>query len=118
MILRISRIVVAYFLASAASGLVVALVVGSPQAAPLITAIIAIYAFPPSLAAIVYGERQGLRNVLNYSAVAVAIGVALPLITFGPRNGWTLPLTGLAFGPIAGALYWYIAGKHAGTSAT
>ena len=106
------RILWGYTLASAASGLVVACVTALPLFF-IIMGLILFYAAAPAALAILAAERFDVRTPAYYCAVATVIGVALPWWVSGREAA--LLITGLLFGPVAGSIYWRIAGRHAGS---
>jgi hypothetical protein len=72
---------------------------------------IGIYAALPALFFVVIGESLRLRRPLYWIAAACLIGMALPVVVLLAR--WYI-LVGLGFGPVAGLIYWRIAGRNAG----
>jgi hypothetical protein len=110
---QLARILAGYAVASFASGIAVAVAIGNPMAAPFIALMIAAYAAAPSLAAILLGEFKPVRSVRYYVVAGTIIGTGLPLVLMG-RSDAFLPIVGLCFGPVAGAIYWWIAGRRAG----
>jgi hypothetical protein len=114
----IAAILLGYALASIASGCVVALAMSLQSGWPgfsvlrdaaVVTMLIAVYAAPPALVAILAGEFTPIRRLTYYCAVATAIGVALPILVSGAIRGNRLIPVGLLFGPAAGWIYWRVA---------
>jgi hypothetical protein len=71
---------------------------------------IAIYAALPSAVMILIGETTMTRGKIYYIVAGSLIGGLLPLLV-GVSE---LALFGLLFGPIAGLIYWRVAGRNAG----
>jgi hypothetical protein len=71
---------------------------------------ISFYAALPSLVAIIIGLWRPINHLLYYAVVATLIGIALPLVV--PRDRG-MAVAGALAGPVAGYLYWRIAGRHA-----
>ena len=110
---RLAWIAAGYLLASVASGIAVALALRSPGLAGVVTLMIAVYALAPALVAILVGEIKPIRHLGYYVVVGTIIGVGLPVVTLRAGD-FFLPAAGLCFGPVAGWIYWRIAGRHAG----
>jgi hypothetical protein len=123
---RLFFILIGYALASIASGIVVGVVyswndiINKPDVqsmlsytlsiCAIVTLFIAIYAALPTVVTVLIGETNVNRSKFYYSIAGCLIGVALPMyaeMTF-------LAPVGLLFGPIAGFIYWRIAGRNAG----
>ena len=73
--------------------------------------LIGMYAALPALVAVVIGEVRAIRHRLYYIVAATLIGMALPVVVGLDR--WYI-LVGLGFGPVAGLIYWFVAGRNAG----
>ena len=119
---RIILVFSGYCLATLASGMFVGGVFhmaeddGSmtmPGIMALAVFMIGIYAALPALVFVLVGEGIRIRARLYYVAAACLIGMALP--AFVGLEHWYI-LVGLGFGPAAGLLYWYTAGRGAGWS--
>jgi len=125
---RVGRIVAAYLLASAASALAVTLVCffftvlgpgpNSVEEAfrlwAIVTLLIAALALVPALVAIGVAEWRPIRHAGYYAAVATVVGIGEAWAVGGGRSGNALLPTGLVFGPVAGWIYWRLAGQRAG----
>lgn len=122
---RLAFILIGYALASIASGIVVWFVYlghsifARPSIAAMfsesfvicgaVTLFIAAYAALPALLVVVIGEIRQIQVWLYYAVAGCLIGGALPVVV-----GMTeLIPTGILFGPIAGLIYWWIAGRRA-----
>ena len=108
-----------YVLATIASGVTVGLIFAFaektmaseiPGLIGFAIMLIGIYAAFPALAAVVVGEATRLRSRLYYIAAATLIGMVLPVAV---GLDWWYILVGLGFGPVAGLIYWFVAGRHA-----
>ena len=120
LVIRLLLILTGYGLASLASGIVVATVFYVSEGDPhmeylglvgLVTVLIAMYAALPAAIAVVLAEALSWRWRLYYIAVACVIGMGLPLFV---GLHWGYVLLGLGFGPVAGMIYWLLAGRRAG----
>ncbi|MBC8037862.1 MAG: hypothetical protein H7X89_11670 [Rhizobiales bacterium] len=123
---RLFFILVGYGLASIASGIVVGVIyfwsdlAKQPSFFGLMSEIIffctivayfiAIFAALPALAVVLCGEWRALRSLGYYAVAGCLIGVALPIVV-GFKD---LIAVGLACGPVAGAIFWRVAGRNAG----
>lgn len=124
-LIRILIIIVAFLLASLVTGYVVygALYLfptgGVGQDAQtagftfglFIAMFVAMFAAMPASCIIALGEFKSWRMWWYYAIAGSAIGLLLGTM-FSPPD-W-FPWLGLGFGPVAGALYWAIAGRNAG----
>lgn len=117
---RILLILAGYALATVASGIFVGTVYyavdGDPSMNPLgliafAIIMIGIYAALPALVFVAVGEGAAFRWKLYYIAAACLIGMALPVVV--ELHRWYI-LLGLGFGPVAGMIYWSVAGRRAG----
>lgn len=117
--IRLLLILTGYGLASLASGIVVATVFYASEGGPhmeylglvgLVTVLIALYAALPAAIAVVLAEALSWRWRLYYIAVACLIGMGLALFVQLPYG---YVLLGLGFGPVAGMIYWGLAGRSA-----
>jgi hypothetical protein len=117
---RILLILAGYSLATIASGIVVGTVFyvfnGDASMNPFgliafAIVMIGIYAALPAFLFVAVGEAMALQFRLYYIAAACLIGMVLPVVV--DLNHWYV-LLGLGFGPVAGMIYWYIAGRRAG----
>lgn len=123
LLIRLALILAGYALATVFSGVGVGIVfhaaenMGGPQPEDPFAIIafaimlIGIYAAAPALVAVAIGEAASIRRKLYYIAAACLIGMALPVLVGLDR--WYI-LVGLGLGPIAGMIYWIIAGRRAG----
>jgi hypothetical protein len=73
--------------------------------------LIGIYAALPALLAVTIGEVRRIQHRLYYIIAATLIGMGLPV--FVGLDRWYI-LVGLGFGPVAGLIYWFVAGRNAG----
>jgi hypothetical protein len=73
--------------------------------------LVSFYAAPWAFLTIAWGEYKSWRMWWYYAAAGALIGMLLEWL-FMSRP--TSPLAGLAFGPVAGAIFWFFAGKKAG----
>lgn len=126
---RLFIILVAYLLAAIASGIVVAFIhfretiFNQPSVAEqfdralmycyFVTLMIVLYAATPTLGVIIYGEWKSVRGARLYVIAGCLIGGVLPLFVDIVEFLYLVPV-GLAFGPVAGWIYWIIAGRRAG----
>jgi hypothetical protein len=122
---RLAFILIGYTLASIASGIVVAGVYGGrgiltkPDIATMltdgfglcaaVTMFIAAYAALPALLVVLIGEFWKIQIWIYYAVSGCLIGAALPVAV----GMYDLIAAGVIFGPIAGLIYWYIAGRKA-----
>ena len=123
---RLFFILTGHALASIASGIIVGLVyawndiinkpdVGSMlshtlSTCAIVTLFIAMYAALPAAVTALIGEITVNQNKFYYSIAGCLIGVALPIYV-----GMTFLLpVGLLLGPVAGLIYWRVAGRNAG----
>ena len=127
---RIAFILLGYALASIASGIVVALVYSGKDmmAKPdfstalrdlfglwaIITLFIAAYAALPALIVVLIGEFRKIHVWIYYAVAGCLIGGILPVLVVMME----LIPTGILFGPIAGLIYWWVAGRRASLRAT
>jgi hypothetical protein len=123
---RLFFILIGYALASIASGIVVGLVyawndiINKPDMHSIlshalgicaaVTMFIGVYAALPAAVTVLIGETTANRNKLYYSIAGCLIGGALPIVV----GIMALIPVGLLFGPLAGLIYWRIAGRNAG----
>ena len=126
LIKRLLFIFLGHGLASAASGVVVAIAyqfsIGKippladiPSILFMISALIAEFAAPPALLVVLFGEAKSVRNLPCYAAAGCLIGVGIPIYL---GMDILFHVIGFAFGPVAGAIYWQVAGRNAGWRAT
>jgi hypothetical protein len=120
LLIRVLLILLGYGLATVASGVTVGLVFAfveetmasdMPELIMLAIMLIGIYAALPALLAVTIGEVRTIQHRLYYIAAATLIGMALPVVVGLER--WYI-LVGLGFGPVAGLIYWFVAGQRAG----
>lgn len=116
----------AYVAAVLAAGLTIAVAaVGAPGDAPITFAVvftvhlfyIGAAAFVPAAIAITLAEIFAIRSVFYYLAVGGALGLAAQQLVFfvGQTELYeTRPVIYVAAGFVGGAVYWIIAGLHAG----
>jgi hypothetical protein len=123
---RLLFILIGYAFASIASGIVVGVVyawkdiINKPDVlsmlsytlsiCAIITLFIAMYAALPAAVTVLIGETTPNRNKFYYSVAGCLIGGALPVFV----EMMTLVPIGLIFGPVAGLIYWRVAGRNAG----
>jgi hypothetical protein len=123
---RLLFILIGYALASIASGIVVGLVFAwndiinktdfqimlsyTLSICAVVTLFIAMYAALPAAVTVLIGETTPNRNKFYYSVAGCLIGGALPVFV----EMMTLVPIGLIFGPVAGLIYWRVAGRNAG----
>jgi hypothetical protein len=138
--LRILDVVVAYLLASIASGFLLANIilvmqiggVGSyvdPFPRPsrdvmgwlflsflVFPAVVALYCAAPFLVAALIGEVGRIRAKSFYllAAILVCLVVDLALLAYHGRDALFFGLKGLPCGAVQGYLYWHFAGRSAG----
>jgi hypothetical protein len=77
----------------------------------IITGLVAIKAALPALLAVIYSEIQPVRSRSYFIAAGFVTGGFTPAFQY--LDLWYYGL-GMGFGPIAGLIYWYIAGRNAG----
>jgi energy-coupling factor transporter transmembrane protein EcfT len=75
----------------------------------MVTMLIALYAALPAAIVVLIGEVCVVRRKLYYAIAGCGIGAALPILV----NMNALIPVGLLFGPVAGLIYWYVAGRKA-----
>jgi hypothetical protein len=122
---RLFFILIGYALASIASGIVVgiydsgSLIVKSDfgimlskgfRMFALLSMVIAIYAALPAVIVVLIGESSLIQNKTYYAIAGCLIGMVLPI--YVGFNG-LIPI-GFIFGPLAGLIYWRVAGRNAG----
>lgn len=122
---RVGRIAEAYLLASIGSGAVIALgfaLLWGPLAVfALVVAVpsVMVLALVPSVALIVWAERNGIRDPAPHVVAGAAIGAVVGLIVLiGPMRltsaALALPVFGLGIaGAVGGWIYHRVASRHA-----
>lgn len=119
---RFLLILLGHVLASVTSGVVVFIAyqfsVGKipsltdiPTILFVISVLIAAFAGPPAFLVVLIGEAKSVRNLAYYAVAGCLIGFGIPLY-LGMEI--LFQVIGLAFGPVAGAIYWRVAGRNAG----
>jgi hypothetical protein len=125
---RLFFILLGYGLSSISSGFVVALVMMItqmyfPDASRdpgrqsllenfyLATILISLLAAGPALIVISIGEWWAIRRKRYYAIAGVLIGLGLSLLFY--LMDW-FPYVGAGYGSVAGLIYWFVAGRHAG----
>ncbi|NMD09295.1 MAG: hypothetical protein GYA66_15095 [Phyllobacteriaceae bacterium] len=122
---RLTLIFIGYVLAALASGYAVTagyLLEGNESDATtrplsfglMVTMFIIMFAAAPAALVVALGEYRRIRHWGYDVAAGCVIGVALGSI-FAIRD-W-FPWMGLGFGPVAGFVFWAIAGRNAGSEA-
>jgi hypothetical protein len=117
------RILVAYLVASIITGYVVDIsLLGYSGGAGddarrdilgfgvLVSFFVTFFAACPAAATVAWAEYKGWRMWWYYAVVGSLIGLALGNM-FKPPHFF--PWLGLGFGPVAGLIYWAVAGRHA-----
>ena len=117
--IRLILILLGYGLATVASGVTVSLIFAFaektmaseiPGLIAFAIMLIGIYAALPALVTVIIGEIRTIRRRLYYIIAATLIGMVLPMIV--GLDHWYI-LVGLGFGPVAGMIYWAVAGRRA-----
>ena len=120
LLIRLFLILLGYGLATIASGVFVGVIFTFaektmasevPGIIAFAIVLIGIYAAAPALVTVAIGEVASIRRRLYYIAAATLIGMVLPVLV--GLDHWYI-LVGLGFGPVAGMIYWVIAGRNAG----
>ncbi len=127
---RLAFILLGFALASIASGIVVAMVqfssgiLAKPDMASIISEgffliavvslFIATYAALPALIVVLFGEFRKIQVWIYYAVAGCLIGGSLPMVV----DMAELIPTGILFGPFAGLIYWWIAGRRASLQPT
>jgi hypothetical protein len=118
--IRLALILLGYGLACIASAVVVGCIYSVaenerfnqlPGIIAFTTMLIAIYAALPAGFTVGTSEIMRLQAKWHYLLAATLIGAVLPVIVGLPH--WYI-LVGIGFGPVAGLIYWVIAGRSAG----
>ena len=80
----------------------------------VITSFTAYFAASPAALTIALGEYFNLRMWTYYAIAGAAIGLGLGYLFVTTQSYF--PWLGLSFGPVAGLIYWAIAGRNAGVA--
>ncbi len=120
LIKRLLLVLLGYSLATLASAIVVGVIftidenqtIGQLFGVIAFTAmLIGIYAAVPAGITVIASEIVPWRGRLIFIIAATLIGAVLPIIVGLPH--WYI-LVGIGFGPVAGLIYWSVAGRSAG----
>ncbi len=120
---RIARILLAYAISCLVTGYVVWAslfwdgTVNTGFRAPgfglFITLLVTWFAATPAGLTVLLGEAKAWRSPWYYALAGSLIGLGLGSLF---NSTWFFPWLGVSFGLVSGAIYWAIAGRHAGAS--